>query len=82
MQNYPNPFNPSTKIKYDLPKAGKVKIEIFNILCQKIVTLLNKFIPAGTHEVEFTAKDLPSGVYMYRIEAGEFQEVKKMILLK
>jgi M6 family metalloprotease-like protein len=87
-QNYPNPFNPSTKIKYSLPKPEKVKIEIFNLLGQKIETLLNKPMPAGSFEVEFTANDLPSGVYLYRIvvdsygEAGEFQEVKKMILLK
>jgi len=81
-QNYPNPFNPSTKIKYTLPKSEKVKIEIFNLLGQKINTLLNKQMPSGSHEVEFIAKDLPSGVYLYRIEAGEYQEVKKMILLE
>jgi concanavalin A-like lectin/glucanase superfamily protein/type IX secretion system substrate protein len=81
-QNYPNPFNPSTKIEYILPKAEQVKIEIFNLLGQKIKTLINKQMPAGSHEIEFTAKDLPSGVYLYRIEAGEFQEVKKMVLLK
>ena len=81
-QNYPNPFNPTTKIKYDLPKSVKVKIEVFNLLGQKIETLINKPMPAGSHKVEFTAKDLPSGVYLYRIEAGEFQQVKKMILLR
>ena len=80
--NYPNPFNPTTTIKYPLPKSEKVKIEIFNLLGQKISTLLNKQMPAGSHEVEFTAKDLPSGVYLYRIEAGEFHETKKMILIK
>ncbi len=81
-QNYPNPFNPSTKIKYDLPKPEKVKIEVFNLLGQKIEILLNKQMLAGSHEVEFTAKNLPSGVYLYRIEAGEYNEVKKMILLR
>ena len=70
------------KIKYTLPKSEKVKIEIFNLLGQKVETLLNKSMPSGSHEVEFTAKDLPSGVYYYRIEAGEFQQVRKMILLK
>jgi hypothetical protein len=81
-QNYPNPFNPSTKIKYTIPKPLKVKIEIFNLLGQKISTLLNKQISAGSHEVGFTAKDLSSGVYLYRIESGEYQEVRKMILLR
>jgi hypothetical protein len=81
-QNYPNPFNPSTTIKYTLLKSEKIKIEVFNLLGQKIETLINKLMPAGSHEVEFTAKDLPSGVYLYRIETGEFQEVRKMILMK
>ena len=80
--NYPNPFNPSTKIKYDLPKQENVKIEIFNLLGQKIETLVNKQMPSGSYEVEFTAKHLPSGVYLYRIEAGEFHEIKKMLLIK
>jgi hypothetical protein len=74
MQNYPNPFNPSTNIKYDLPKAGKVKTEIFNILGQKTKTLMNKRMPAGSHEVEFTAKNLPSGVYLYRIVIDSYGE--------
>ena len=81
-QNYPNPFNPSTKIKYDLPKTEKVKIEVFNLLGQKTKTLLNKQMPKGYHEIEYTSIDLPSGVYLYRIEAGEFHDVKKMILMK
>jgi len=81
-QNYPNPFNPSTKIKYELPKLEKVKIEVFNLLGQKISTLLNKQMPSGLHEVEFTARDIPSGVYMYRMEAGEFTETKKLILIR
>jgi hypothetical protein len=82
LQNFPNPFNPSTKIKYDLPKAGKVKIEIFNLLGQKVATLLNEQMPAGSHEIEFTAKDLPSGIYLYRIEAGSYIDTKKMLLMK
>jgi polyhydroxybutyrate depolymerase len=82
LQNYPNPFNPSTTIKYTLSKTEKVKIDVFNLLGQKITTLLNKQMPSGTHEVEFTAKDLPSGVYLYKIKAGKYQEVKKMVLLR
>jgi len=81
-QNYPNPFNPTTTIKYTIPKSEKVNIEVFNLLGQKISTLLNKQMPAGSHEIEFTAMDLPSGVYPHRIEAGEYQDVKKMILIK
>jgi hypothetical protein len=81
-QNYPNPFNPVTHIQYGLPKTGNVKIEIYNIIGQKIKTLLNKQMPAGYHEVEFNAQNLSSGVYLYRIEAGEFQDVKKMILIR
>ena len=65
-----------------MPKSEKVKIEIFNLLGQRIKTLLNKYMPTGSHEVEFTAKYLPSGVYYYRIQAGDYQEVKKMILMK
>jgi hypothetical protein len=81
-QNHPNPFNPSTKIKFTLPKSEHAKIEVYNIIGQKIQTLLNKSMPAGYHEVEFNGLNLSSGVYLYRIEAGEWQDVKKMILLK
>jgi hypothetical protein len=81
-QNYPNPFNPSTKIKYFLPEPEIVKIEVCNLLGQKIKRLLNQHMPAGYHEIEFNAQNLPSGVYLYRIQAGEFQNVKKMVLLQ
>jgi hypothetical protein len=82
MQNYPNPFNPSTTIEFDLPKASEVRIEVYNIAGQKIQTLLNTKMSAGSHQVEFNAQNLSSGVYFYRIESGEFQDVKKMILIK
>jgi len=89
-QNYPNPFNPTTKITYTLTKSEKVKIEIFNLSGQKIKTLINKPMSSGSHEIKFTAIDLPSGVYLYRLKVGDpstgsgrgFQEVKKMILVK
>ncbi len=81
-QNYPNPFNPSTKIKFELPKPESVKIEVYDIIGQKIQTLLNKPMQAGYHEVEFKRQNLPSGVYLYRIETGEWTNVKKMILMK
>ncbi len=81
-QNYPNPFNPSTKIKFSLPKPESVKIEICNIRGQKIQTLLNKQMSAGNHEVEFGGHNLASGIYLYRIEAGKWIDMKKMILIK
>jgi len=81
-QNYPNPFNPSTKIKFALPKAEKVKIDLYNTLGQRVDILLNQHMRAGQHEVEFNAENLSSGIYYYRIDAGEFQGVKKMILIK
>jgi hypothetical protein len=81
-QNYPNPFNPSTKIKYSLSKPDHVQIDIYNTLGQRIETLINKHMPAGHHEIEFNAQNLPSGIYFYRIQAGEFLDVKKMVLLR
>jgi hypothetical protein len=90
-QNYPNPFNPSTVISWQVGATGMspvhVELSIYNILGQKIKTILNKPMPAGYHEVEFNAKNLSSGVYLYRIvvdsygEAGAWQDVRKMVLL-
>ena len=81
-QNYPNPFNPSTKIKFALSKAEVVKIEIYNTLGQGLETLLNEHMKAGQYEVEFNGSNLSSGIYFYQIEAGDFQDVKKMVLIK
>jgi hypothetical protein len=81
-QNYPNPFNPSTKIKFYLQKAENVKIEIYNTLGQIIETLLNQHMKTGYHEVDFNAQNLSSGIYFYQIQAGNFQDVKKMFLIR
>lgn len=81
-QNYPNPFNPLTTIKFSLPKQESVIIAIYNTLGEKLETLLSNKMPAGSHEVEFNAQNISSGIYFYLIQAGEFQDVKKMILLK
>jgi hypothetical protein len=81
-QNYPNPFNPSTTISYALPKAGVVKVVIYNILGQEVKTLVNQFQSAGAHEVSFDASRLNSGIYLYSLTSGSFKQVKKMMLLK
>lgn len=81
-QNYPNPFNPVTHIRYGIAKPSPVKIEIFNILGQKVITLLDAKKPAGQYSIEFDGHNIASGVYLYRIQAGNFKDVKKMILMK
>ncbi len=81
-QNYPNPFNPSTKIRFGLPTAGRVKIEVFNIIGQKVITLFDEIKPAGHHLVEYDASNLSSGIYFYRIQSKKFIQVRKMILMK
>lgn len=82
-QNYPNPFNPSTKIQYALPVEGNVTLKVYNILGQQVRTLIdNQLLPAGRHEVTFDAANLPSGLYIYRLQTNNFVDVKKMMLLK
>jgi hypothetical protein len=81
-QNYPNPFNPNTKIRFGLPKAGVVTVELYNILGQRVVTILNEHKIAGYHVIDFNASHLPSGIYFYRINSSNFNDVKKMVLLK
>jgi phosphatidylinositol-3-phosphatase len=81
-QNYPNPFNPSTTIKYSIPSASRVVIKIFNILGKEVSTLVNENKEAGNYTINFNASELPSGIYLYRIDAGAFSQVRKMILLK
>jgi hypothetical protein len=93
-QNYPNPFNPSTKIKFEIPKIDSrksetVKLTVFDILGKEITTLINEEKVAGIHEVEFDARvpngqgsKLASGVYFYRLQVGNYSEIKKMVWLK
>ena len=80
--NYPNPFNPTTKIGLGIPEKGNVRLSVLNILGEEIRVLLNEEKEAGYHSIDFNAKDLPSGVYFYRIKSGNFIDTKKMILLK
>ena len=81
-QNYPNPFNPVTKINYSLAHSGKAIIKIYDVLGREIRTLVNEEKPAGNHTVEFNAAGLASGVYIYRLQAGDFVSSKKMLFLK
>ena len=81
-QNYPNPFNPTTKIAFSIPSQMKVELAVYNILGQKIATLVNETLSAGGHETSFDASRLASGMYIYRITAGQFTSAKKMMLLK
>jgi len=81
-QNYPNPFNPVTKIKYHLPKNSEVILKVFDMSGKEVATLVNKKQTAGTYEVTFDGTRLSSGTYFYRLQAGEFIETKRMMLIK
>jgi hypothetical protein len=81
-QNYPNPLNPSTVICYQLPVSSEVTLKVYDILGKEIATLVDEYKQLGTHEVEFNATALPSGVYFYQLKAGSFIQTKKMLLLK
>ena len=81
-QNYPNPFNPITKIRFALPKTTITKVTIYDLLGREIITPVNKKLPAGFHEINIDSNNLSSGVYLYRIQAGDFIQSKKMILMK
>jgi endo-1,4-beta-xylanase len=80
--NYPNPFNPSTTIAFTLPKNGKVKLSVYNVLGQEVAVALNRNMNAGIHRITFNGSALPSGLYFYKLVAGEFVGVKKMMLIK
>ena len=81
-QNYPNPFNPTTTIKFSIPRGSNVKIIIYDVLGNEVTTLINSHFGQGNYQVEWNASAYSSGVYFYRIEAKNFNMVKKMILMK
>ena len=81
-QNYPNPFNPTTNITYTIPQLSKVEINVYNTLGERVVTLVSEYKQAGKYTVTFNANNLTSGVYFYRISAGEFNQTRKLLLLK
>jgi hypothetical protein len=81
-QNYPNPFNPTTTIEFEIPERVNVKLIVYDILAREISTLVDKELEPGKYKVDFDAKNLPSGVYFYRLEAGKFASVKKMVLVR
>ena len=81
-QNYPNPFNPATTISFSLPQSGNVTLKVFNTIGEQVAELVNGFKEAGLHTLNFSASELNSGVYLYKIEAIGFIQSRKMILLK
>jgi hypothetical protein len=81
-QSYPNPFNPSTTIEFTLPKSELVELKIYNILGKEVSTLVSNILKQGNHTYTFDGNNLASGIYYYQLVAGEYREVKKMILLK
>ncbi len=82
LQNYPNPFNPSTTIQFAIPTSSNVKVSVFNILGEEVAVLVNSMMAAGNYKVSFNASNLPSGLYLYRIQADNFNQVRKMMLTK
>ncbi|RQW02426.1 MAG: T9SS C-terminal target domain-containing protein [Calditrichaeota bacterium] len=82
MQNYPNPFNPTTRISFSVPVREQVTLKVYDITGQEVSTLVNDIKEAGTYSIEFNAANLPTGVYFYRIDAGSFTQIRKMMLVK
>ena len=81
-QNYPNPFNPSTKIQFSIPRAGNVRLVVYDQLGREIKTLVDDNLSAGIYEYSFQSNNLPSGVYFYELNAGDHRETKRMVLIK
>lgn len=80
LQNYPNPFNPSTTIKYNLLNSNDVILKIYNLAGQELETLVNRYQSAGEHQITWQPKGLTSGIYLYRLQAGEYSGARKLII--
>jgi hypothetical protein len=86
-QNYPNPFNPGTSIEFSLPVASRATVDVYNVIGERVTTLLDRFLPAGRYSINWDGantdgKPVSSGMYFYRLKAGEFSDTKKMMLVK
>jgi hypothetical protein len=81
-QNYPNPFNPTTKINFSIPKAGLISLKVYDMLGREVQSLVNQQLAAGEFIAEFDGAGLSSGTYFYRLQVGDFVQIKKMVLLK
>ncbi|RMH89440.1 MAG: T9SS C-terminal target domain-containing protein [Calditrichaeota bacterium] len=81
-QNYPNPFNPSTTIRFSLTGAMDVRLEVFNLMGQKVATLVDGRLTAGEHQVKFDGRGLPSGIYLYRLTGNGITQTRRMVLMK
>ena len=81
-QNYPNPFNPSTILSYTLMTDGYVKLTVYNLVGQSVQVLVDGFRTAGDYEVSFDASELPAGIYLYKLQVGDYSSVKRMTLVK
>ncbi len=82
LQNYPNPFNPSTTITYELPASSDVRLSVYDMLGREVSVLVNGMSEAGVHEVKFDGSNLASGVYLYRLNAGDFVQTRRLLLLR
>ena len=81
-QNYPNPFNSNTNVKFQIINSGVVILKVFDLLGREVKTLVNEYKQPGTYQVSFNAEGISSGIYFYKMTAGEFSETKRMVLLK
>jgi flagellar hook assembly protein FlgD len=86
-QNYPNPFNPTTTINFSLPAASDARLDIYNVIGERVTTLINEFLPAGRYQITWNGRltdgaQAPSALYLYRLEAGDFSQTRKMLLVK
>jgi len=81
-QNYPNPFNPITTIEFALPKSARATLKVFDLLGREVATLVGENLPVGAHKAEWNAGGISSGVYLYRLVAGNFIQTKKLVLLR